>query len=201
MSFFDLLFLGSVLLTIAALIAAAISAMRGRGRGSASILKFWGIYAALYMTVALAFDFFKPHRTIGVGDPWCFDDWCLSVEGDQSVPAQSGTTHTITLRLFSRARRVAQRASDAWIYLIDGEGHLYPPDNDSTAVPLDVRLQPGQAVTTSRVFHVASQVKGLGLITGHGGPYCGAMSILIIGEGGCLFNKPTMIRIPTAGQP
>jgi hypothetical protein len=35
----------------------------------------------------------------------------------------------------------------------------------------------------------------LGLITGHGGAYCGAMSVLVIGEGGCWFHKPAMIRI------
>ncbi len=41
---------------------------------------------------------------------------------------------------------------------------------------------------------VPADVHTLGLITGHGGPYCG-MEILIIGEGGCLFHRPTMIGI------
>jgi hypothetical protein len=42
---------------------------------------------------------------------------------------------------------------------------------------------------------IGSNARILGLITGHGGPYCGPMSVLIIGAGGCLFNRPTMIRV------
>ena len=117
--------------------------------------------------------------------------------GERSV--QSETAYNIKLRIFNSARGVVQRASNAWIYLIDDKRRLYPPDPHPSTVPLEVRLQPQQAVTTSRVFHVPTQVRDLGLITGHGGPYCGPMSILIIGEGGCLFNKPTMIRILPAG--
>jgi hypothetical protein len=39
---------------------------------------------------------------------------------------------------------------------------------------------------------VAYDAARLGLITGHGGPYC---SSPIIGEMGCVFNKPTMVRV------
>jgi hypothetical protein len=198
-SYFDLLFLASVPLSIAMLVAAAISALRGRQRGAINILKMWGIYVALYMTVALAFDFIQPRQTIRVGDPWCFDHWCLTVETVESVPVQSEIAHNIKLRIFNSSRRVVQWAPNAWIYLIDDKGRLYPPDHNPSTAPLDVRLQPQQSVTTSRVFHVPTQVKDLGLITGHGGPYCGPMSILIIGEGGCLLNKPKMIRILPAG--
>jgi len=101
----------------------------------------------------------------------------------------------VGLRISSRARRVTQRASGAWLYLIDDRGHLYSPDPDPSAVPLDVLLQPGESVTTSRVFEIPSGVRRLGLVTGHGGPYCGTMDILIIGASGCLFKKPSMIRI------
>jgi len=51
MSYFDLLFLASVLLSIAALITAAIYALRGRGRRALSIVKWWGIYVAAYMMI------------------------------------------------------------------------------------------------------------------------------------------------------
>ena len=30
---------------------------------------------------------------------------------------------------------------------------------------------------------------------GHSGPYGGPMNLLVIGDGRCLFNKPTMIRV------
>jgi len=111
------------------------------------------------------------------------------------APGPLGTSYHVGLRIFSRAGRVSQRANEAWIYLIDDRGHLYSPDPDPSAVPLDVLLQPQESVTTSRVFNVPADAHRFGLITGHGGPYCGPMAWLIIGESGCLFGKPTMIRI------
>jgi len=89
---------------------------------------------------------------------------------------------------------MAQRAKGAWIYLIDDRGRRYAPERDLSAVPLDVVLQPGESVSTSRV-HVPPDVQRLGLITGHGGPYCSPMDILIVAAGGCLFGKPALIRI------
>jgi hypothetical protein len=199
MSYYDLMFLASVPVSIAALVAAAIYAVRGRRRRAMNILTGLGVYVALYMTVALAFDFIQPRHTIRVGDAWCFDHWCLTVEAVESVPTQSDVAHRVNLRIFNSSHRVVQWAPNAWIYLIDDKGRLFPPDGDLSAVPLDVRLQPLQAVTTQRVFHAPTHAKDLGLITGHGGSYCGPMSILIIGAGSCLFNKPTMIRILPAG--
>jgi hypothetical protein len=62
-------------------------------------------------------------------------------------------------------------------------------------VPVTVKLGPGESISTSRDFEVLADVGALGFITGHGGPYCGAMSLLIIGEAACLFDRPTMIRV------
>jgi len=143
----------------------------------------------------MAVDFDKPQHELHIGDPWCFDDWCLTVaKVDRSVAA-SEVNYELHLEIFSRARRVAQRARGAWIYLIDDRGHLYSPESDPRAAPLDVRLEPGESVTTLRNFRVPSEVGRLGLITGHGGRYCGAMNLLIIGAGGCLFGKPALVRI------
>jgi hypothetical protein len=117
------------------------------------------------------------------------------VESVVRTPTLPQPSYNVQLRISSRAGRVAQRAAGAWVYLIDGQGHRYSPEPDPSSVPLDVLLQPQESVTTSRIFRVPADVHDLGLITGHGGPYCGPMDILIIGEGGCLFGKPTMIRI------
>ena len=129
------------------------------------------------------------------GDPWCFDDWCLTVESVRSTPGPTENSYQVGLRVFSRARRVSQRAKGAWIYLIDEHGHRYSPQPDPSAVPLDVMLQPGESITTSRLFRVPREVHQLGLITGHGGAYCGAMVFLVIGDSGCLFRKPALIRL------
>jgi len=195
MSVFDLLFLFALVASVVTLAVAAVSAIRGRRPRALRILRVYGACAAVYLLAGIAVSFLKPQRVVPVGEPWCFDDWCLTAEKVSRTPAAAGISYQVGLRISSRARRVAQRARGAWIYLIDDRGNLYSPDPDPSAVPLDVLLQPGESVTTSRVFEVPSDVRGLGLITGHGGPYCGPMDILVIGSGGCLFRKPAMIRI------
>lgn len=195
MTTFDLLFLLAALASVVTLAAAAAFAVRGPRRRALKILRVYGICVLAYLTVGVATAFLKPQRVIRIRDPWCFDDWCLAVEEVSQTPSQQGISYRVALRIFSRAGRVAQRASGAWIYLIDDQGRRYAPDPDPSAVPLDLQLQPHESVTTSRTFHVSADVQGLGLLTGHGGSYCGPMAFLIIGESGCLFKKPTMIRI------
>jgi hypothetical protein len=194
MTIFDLVFLAAVLISVITLAAAAVYALRGRGKKSLKMLRNYGLCVVVYFLVALAVDFFRPQRVIAVGEPLCLDDWCLQVENVNHTSNGSEDSCHLDLRVFSTARRISQRAKGAWIYLIDEHGQRYSPDSDPSAIPLDVQLGPQQSLTTSRVFTLPADVHKLGLITGHGGPYC-SMGILIIGEGGCLFHKPTMIRI------
>lgn len=195
LTIFDLLFLLAVLASAAAFVALVISIARRRHAQALRTLKVYVLCALAYFTTGVTVAFLKPQRVISIGDPWCFDDWCLSVDGVIQSPEPHGNSYNIALRIFSRAGSVAQRAKGAWIYLIDDRGRLYSPDPDSSAVPLDVLLQPRQAVTTLRVFHVPPGARPIGLVTGHGGRYCGPMAFLVIGECGCMFRKPTMIGI------
>lgn len=196
MTLFDLLFIAAFLATVGTLIVAATFAIGHQGARALRILRVYAFCAAAYLLTGMAVSFSKPQRIIPVGEPWCFDDWCLSVENVSRTPSPSTVSYAIGLRIFSRARRVSQRAKGAWVYLIDDRGRRYFPDPDPSAVPLDVLLRPGESVTTSRVFRVPADVHDLGLITGHAGRYCGPLHILIIGAAGCLFRKPTMIKIP-----
>ena len=195
MTVFDLLFILAFLISVVTIAVAAVSAARGRLSTALKILRLYCICAAGYLALAVAVAFLKPQRVMSIGDPWCFDDWCLMVEKVDRTAGPSQVAYNVELRIFSRARRVTQRANGAWIYLIDGRGRRYSPDPAPSAVPLDALLRPQESATTLRVFHVPPDAHELGLITGHGGPYCGPMDMLIIGSGGCLFRKPIMIRI------
>jgi len=195
MTVFDLLFILASLISVVTMAVAAISAVRGRLPRALKIFRLYCICVAGYFAIALAVAFLKPQRVISIGDPWCFDDWCLTVEKVDRTAGPSQVSYNVELRIFSRARRVTQRANGAWIYLIDDRGRRYSPDPAPSAVPLDALLRPLESAATLRVFHVPPDARELGLITGHGGPYCGPMDMLIIGGGGCLFRKPTMIRI------
>ena len=194
MTIFDLLFLASALAAIVSLFVAAGAAIAGRGAKAIAILKRLGVAVGAYFVLVLIVAAATPQKVLNIGDPWCFDDWCLSVDTVTQKSVPSGLSYTISLHIFSDAKRVSQRANGAWIYLIDQRGSRYAPVPNPQETPLDVLLQPGESVQTSRNFLVPNGVHSLGLITGHGGPYCSLIPP-IIGDGGCLFNKPTMVRI------
>jgi hypothetical protein len=192
MTVFDLLFLAAFLASLIALLAAAYAAVRGRTPRAFAILGGWLACAAAYLAISVAVAYFAPQRVMAPGDPWCFDDWCLTVENAK----RADTNYTVSMLISSRAKRVTQRASGAWMYLRDENDTHYEATPDSAQVPLDVLLQPGQSVAATRSFQVPAGVRELGLVTGHGGGPCGALSLMIIGNGGCLFHKQTMIRLP-----
>ena len=154
MTIFDLLFLALVLATLVTLITAAVAAVRGNRGMALRILGRLAICALVYVSVVVAVALAAPQRILHVGDPWCFDDWCLSVERVTRTAALPQATYTVSLRLFSRARRVSQRAKFAWVYLIDGHGHRYAPEPDASAIPLDVLAGAG------RVGHHLARVQG-----------------------------------------
>jgi hypothetical protein len=194
MTVFDLLFLGAVFASLVALVAAAAAFIRRRRARGISILRTLVVCVAGYLAVVVVAGYLSPQRVLKIGEPWCFDDWCLSVEGVSRTPAASAFDYKVTFRIFSRALRVAQRARGAWIYLIDDRGHQYASRPGPGDVPLDVLLEPSESVTTSRDFRVPQSARGLGLITGHGGP----ISKFIIGDEASLFHKRTFVRLTYA---
>ncbi len=198
MSVFDLLFLVCVLATAVSLVMVVVLALVGRRGASFRALRCLGVAVAGYLVVGLGVSFLKPQRVVRVGEPWCFDDWCLTVEAVTvaTMSAPAGLSYDVGLRLYSRARRVSQRARGAWIYLLDEHGRRFAPEVASDAIPLDTLLGPGESLATSRSFRIPTGVRPVGLVTGHGDRYCGVMSLLVIGAGGCLFHKPPMVRMP-----
>src|SRR5579859_2305078 len=194
MTIFDLLFIALVFVSLATLGAAAIAAIRGRRARALGILGKFGVSAIAYLAIVIVVALLSPQRILRVGDPWCFDDWCLSVENVSLTPAPPQVACHVSLRIFSQARRVSQRAKGAWISVIDGRGNRYAPEPDPSAPPLDVLLQPGESITTSRVFKVPADSGGLGLITGHGGPGC-FPGCFIIADDSSLFHKRTFVRL------
>jgi hypothetical protein len=191
----DLVFLLAVLCSAVVLVGVVVLAMRGRFRRAGDVLGAYAITAAVYVAAGVIVSGIAPQRVITIGTPWCFDDWCLTAE--RVTRTQNGETalYRTDFRIASRARRVTQRANGAWLFLIDASGRRYAPEPDASAVPLDAPLQPGESLATSRVFRVPVDVRPVGLVTGHGGSYCGVMSFLVVGQSGCLFHRPTMIRI------
>ena len=102
MTIFEPLFILCFLATVATLMVAAVSAIRGnRARAAASLRKL-GICAAVYLAALLVAGAASQRKVYRVGDMQCFDDWCITVIG-----AARTAPHTVevSLRLSSRAKQ------------------------------------------------------------------------------------------------
>jgi hypothetical protein len=194
-SIFDLLFLLAVLATAVTIVALFVLLVRTRFQTAFKVLRIYAVCAVAYVLTGVAISYARPQAILNAGDQWCFDDWCLAVNNVNRTPAARDVDYHVSMTILSRAQRVSQRAKGAWIYLIDDSGHLYPPVPDASDVPLDILLQPNESLNASRVFRLPQSAHPVGLITGHGGAYCGPMSFLVMGDSACLFKKPKMVRI------
>jgi len=193
-TFFDLLFLALVLAGGGALVAAALAVARGRRVTALIILRRLGLAAAAYLGLVVVVSLASPRRVVRIGDDQCSDDWCIAVTDVRRSSGPAGASYEVTFRLAGRARRVAQRERGVRVYLRDGRGRRYDPDPAVADVPFDVRLEPLQQVTTTRVFGMPADAPAVGLVVSWGGgipfPRC-----CIIGDEGSLLHKRTEVRI------
>ena len=184
MSLFDLLFIAVFLASAVTLIIAAFAR-------SKRILIVWMISAGAYLGTAALSHYLMPLRVLNVGEDQCSDDWCIAVEKVNRTPAAGAISYELMLRISSRARRAAQRETGLTVYLTDTRGSRYEPLPDPSAVPLDVRLEAQQSVTTTRVFKVPPDASDLGFVVAHEGGF--PITRFIIGRSP--FQK-TIVRLP-----
>ena len=185
---FDLLFIALVLAATGSIGVAIFSAFRGRRARALAILRRAVVCAAAYIGIVYLVAAFSKPVVLKVGDPQCSDDWCIAVESVKRAP----TAAVINLRIFSVARRVAQRESRAKdVYLSDGQGRRFDPIASESTVPLNTLLQAGESMTAKRTFELPAGDHDLNLIVDRKPifPIC-----LIIDE--CdAFHKGAVVRI------
>jgi hypothetical protein len=191
-SVFDLLFILLFLASAGIWITAASMALSGAGGRALRILRAWAMGFGAYMAVVATTSLAGPRRVLRPGDPLCSDDWCLFVESATRTVAGGRAEYRVNLRISSRALRVAQREKDAAVYLEDGFGRRYAPLRDPSAVPLDVRLEPGESIATARVFELPQNARAIGMVFRHEGGF--PIGWLIIGYE-TWFRAPTLFRL------
>jgi len=192
MTVFDLLFIALFLTSVATLLWAAVLVLGGRGARALRIFRAWAIGAAIYLGVVALTSIFWPRRVLSVGQPECFDDWCIGVDSFARTPGQGTITYVVTLRLSSRARRAPQREQNVVVYLSDARGRRYNPAPAGAAAPFDVRLQPEESVAAARAFEVPADAQGLGLVITHEGDF--PIGWFIIGYE-TWFHKPAIVPL------
>ncbi|MGP0076394.1 MAG: hypothetical protein ACLPWF_31145 [Bryobacteraceae bacterium] len=192
MSIFDLLFIALFLASLVVLLVAGFTAIRGQSSRAIGILRSYFLCAGLYLGTVVVVSAFSPRRVVGMGEPRCFDDWCIAVEGVQRVPMENGTSYVAKLRVYSTARRVSQRENNVVAYVTDDRGIRYDPIGDRSTVPLNVLLLPQQSVATDRIFHLPADSRPVGIVIGHQGGF--PISWFIIGDE-AWFHKPAIVPI------
>jgi len=193
MTIFDFLFIALFFCALGALVAAAVFALSGRRARALSVLRRLAMCAAVYLAIVYLSAAFAKQTVLRVGEPQCDDDWCLAVDAVDRTPQASTVRYRVTLRIFSRALRVAQRENGASdVYLADSRGERYDPIPQGSEIPLNTLLQAGESVTTTRLFELPAGAGNVELIVGRHGLPNGVC--LIIGE--CeVFHGPPAVRL------
>ena len=188
MNLYEPLFLLLALATLVSLVTAAVFAITNRRDRAGRLVRRVGAGAAIYFAVAIVYSIVSPRRTFRLGEPQCFDDWCITV----ASAARAAGTYDVALRLTNRARRVPMGEKGTVVYLTDGYGHRYDPVPRSSDLPLDTRLQPGQSAAALRHFQLPPQATNVALVFAHEGGF--PIGWFVISEGGW-FARPALMRL------
>ena len=192
MTIFDLLFLSLLFAAIVTLIATIVTTIRGQRRRALTLLRNLVLCASAYIGIVYAVTALSQQAVHDLRDPQCNDDWCLEVDDVERTQTANNTNYDVTLRIFSRARRRAQRENIATdVYLVDSHWNRYDPILDGSEIPLNTLLQAGESVTTRRHFQLPNDALQVGLKIGHSTVI---RICLIIGE--CdAFHKGPIVRL------
>ena len=201
----DLVLLGSVLFTLVAVVRVAVLALAGRGQRAARALRGLGVFLACYAAMLVAVAVLTPRRMLAVGERECFDDWCAAggvarpaPAGDAPCAATAGTRAWVaTIEVSSDAKRVRQRALDAYALLETREGAEYAACAEPlTRHALPDEIGPGEAFDVVEPFLLPPGAEPAGVIVSHGG----FPDLLVIGADQSLLHKRTLLRVATQGE-
>lgn len=209
---FDLMFLVTVVLVLAALVGALYALARGRGQAAWRSLVRLGAGLGLYAVVLIAVSLTSTPRILGPHQPQCFDEWCVRVTqvvqgqtigwGRRQITAQ-GRFYRVTLQVSNAGQRTSQRAVDAQVFLVDPTGRRYDPASNAQRTldasgaggqALATVLAPSASVTRTVVFDVPRPVHPSGLVVVHGL----FPTLLIIAHPRSLLHQPTILTFPTS---
>jgi hypothetical protein len=150
------------LASVACLILITVFMVTGQPGRARRMLIRWSIGVAAYAVTLIAVAMMPHDLPFQPGVPFCDDDMCASIQSVGKTPAASGeVAYQLGFRLFSKANRGPRSTRGATVYLADDRNRRFQPVPDSSAIPFDVAIQPGQTVNTSLTFNVPSDARTL----------------------------------------
>ncbi len=207
----ELVFILAFLSLAGSLLAALISALRGRRKKALSLATACAASSAIYMTVLITVAILSPQRVLAVGEDHCFDDWCIAVSGFTVAPQvgeseklvkAEGKFYVVTLRLSNRARGREQRAGSVAVHLLDQRLHVHDvsirgqrafESEHGVAAPLTSTIAVGQFIDTVQVFDLPTDSAEVSLTVEH--PVGPSPGLFVIGDESSLLHRPTIVRL------
>ncbi len=183
----------------------SVGVSRGRPsdakRSAARLAAFLGLYGAVLVAVSLA----TPQKRLPIGEPQCFDEWCIAIVGVArqpelgNVPAK-GVFWVVTAKVSSRARGRRQRERAAFAYLTDGRGRRFDASPEGQAAlerggiagsPLTAFVEPGGAFESRLAFDVPRDATNLAFVKASGWfPVA-----FVIGDPSSLLHRRTVVAL------
>ncbi|MEI8213466.1 MAG: hypothetical protein WCI02_15065 [Planctomycetota bacterium] len=188
MNVFEVLFIFLFLASLVTLVTATGLAVFRRRAVAGRLLRRYSICLVVYLAIVLLVSPFSPRTVVHLGDPLCFDDWCITI---QSVVGNEAQGYVVTASLFSRARGAPQRETGVVLYLTDSSEVRYDSVNSEDDIPFDIRLQPNESVEVSRTYRLPSGTMPTGVVVAHERGF--PITWFIIGDGP--FKKPPIVLL------
>jgi hypothetical protein len=132
---FDLLFIVSFLATVVAVVRASYLVFRNRVTAAKRTATRLAMFIATYAVTLVAVSLVSPQKKLRVGEPRCFDEWCIAVTSTSqhasigNVSANS-IFYVVTVRVSSHSRGRRQREVDVYTYLTDSLGRRFDVSPD-----------------------------------------------------------------------
>jgi hypothetical protein len=139
------------------------SILRQDGRSRAGKRVGWASAGTIivYLASVLLVSLLTPRTIVSIGDSYCYDIWCIGVQSLNATPQGQNILYTARVRIFSDANRVSTSRAMDFLYARDDRGRRFPLIQDSSVIPADVSINPGESVETSLMFHAPANVRKL----------------------------------------
>ena len=184
-------FVVALAVVVLVLTSAGMLAFR-KFRLSAKALQAMAGVVGVYLVVLIAVSLLTPQKIGGAGQSYCLDIWCIAIEKVSPMPARNQIAYKVDVRIFSDANTVKTSGKGFSLFLVDERGRRFPMVKDTSVIPFDLSLDPGQLVNTSLTFVTAADAREL-FLTVDSHLFWGAR--LCFACDSSLLHKPTLLRV------
>jgi hypothetical protein len=138
-----------------------------------------GGVVAVYVLAWTMFYFVRNEKPVPFDTDVCFDDWCATVEGVDTVktlgigPTEirpKGIFFILHVKMSNHARGIAQKPSEPRIHIEDGDGNIWTfsakgqralESTDGKQNDIGKRLELDESLVTKIVFEIPRNKRGL----------------------------------------